>query len=477
MGPRHLARHSGAMEQSAQEMNRGKLRVQRSPDRWIGGVSAGLAERWGIDPALVRMIFLLASLVGGFGLIAYGLGWLFLPDSSGISAARKLLRGTPTLAVPGGLALIFVGLLRPLSWLFGFGTGVYGYSPFRDVVAMTSLWAALVLLLTVAAAIIQTRRTRRSVPDGAWPPSAAAPPFSGGPAGADGRVGFSAAGVAGAGGPAGTAAADGAWPGAVGAPTAAFPTGTPYPTGTPGIDPELSAQAAAARLDALAPARRTPGPGARYSAVVAAVALLAPAIVLLVNREQVTFAVLILAAGVSAAALALGGIVAGLRGRRGTWMTACTVIAAPFLALAIGAASWLPTAVTQTLPLIAPSSVFGKDGSYFASSAGVSVDASTEALSEIVLGLGRATVALPADEAIMLDLDAGAVDLHFDLPKDWVIDTGLGYETISRVTGTDYFQFHGHATVLSPEAHENGVDRIIFVSIGAGHLSLHESEK
>src|SRR4029453_13407926 len=32
--------------------------VRRGPDRWIGGVSSGVAHRFGIDPLIVRGIFI-----------------------------------------------------------------------------------------------------------------------------------------------------------------------------------------------------------------------------------------------------------------------------------------------------------------------------------------------------------------------------------------------------------------------------------
>ena len=47
-------------------------RLYRSgSERMIGGVCGGLAEYFDIDPTLVRLLFVLAALFGGHGILAY----------------------------------------------------------------------------------------------------------------------------------------------------------------------------------------------------------------------------------------------------------------------------------------------------------------------------------------------------------------------------------------------------------------------
>ena len=48
-------------------------------DAVIGGVCAGLGRRLGIDPIVLRVVFIAATAAGGLGLIAYGLAWALLP--------------------------------------------------------------------------------------------------------------------------------------------------------------------------------------------------------------------------------------------------------------------------------------------------------------------------------------------------------------------------------------------------------------
>jgi len=56
-------------------------RLTRSKtDRKIAGVAGGLANYFGIDSVLVRLIFALACLPGGFpGLLAYIIAWIVMP--------------------------------------------------------------------------------------------------------------------------------------------------------------------------------------------------------------------------------------------------------------------------------------------------------------------------------------------------------------------------------------------------------------
>lgn len=58
-------------------------RLHRSrTDRVIAGVCGGLADYFGIDPILVRVIWVVAVLSFGAGLLAYILLWLFVPQES-----------------------------------------------------------------------------------------------------------------------------------------------------------------------------------------------------------------------------------------------------------------------------------------------------------------------------------------------------------------------------------------------------------
>jgi phage shock protein C len=59
---------------------RPKKRLVRSTnDKKIAGVAAGLADYFDLDPTIIRLVWLLAVLFAGTGLIAYIILWIALP--------------------------------------------------------------------------------------------------------------------------------------------------------------------------------------------------------------------------------------------------------------------------------------------------------------------------------------------------------------------------------------------------------------
>ncbi len=88
--------------------------------RWLGGVCAGLAARWGLRPSRVRGAFVLGALALGLGVLVYAAAWLILPGEDENGAGR---RGIVALAQAGGalLGLVALGALGALATVFGFG--------------------------------------------------------------------------------------------------------------------------------------------------------------------------------------------------------------------------------------------------------------------------------------------------------------------------------------------------------------------
>lgn len=58
--------------------------LKRSRNAWIAGVCSGIAERYGVDTIVVRILFVLvAAVTFGIGAIAYLILWIVLPQESG----------------------------------------------------------------------------------------------------------------------------------------------------------------------------------------------------------------------------------------------------------------------------------------------------------------------------------------------------------------------------------------------------------
>jgi phage shock protein PspC (stress-responsive transcriptional regulator) len=83
---------SGESEPRAASSSR---RIYRDPDRRIfGGVCAGLAAYLNMDTLIMRIIFAILILAGGFGILIYLVLWVVLPEAR--TTAQKLeMRGDP----------------------------------------------------------------------------------------------------------------------------------------------------------------------------------------------------------------------------------------------------------------------------------------------------------------------------------------------------------------------------------------------
>ena len=58
----------------------GKKLYKSSTDKKLAGVCGGIAEYFGIDSTLVRLGWVVFSLLGGSGLLAYIIAALVMPD-------------------------------------------------------------------------------------------------------------------------------------------------------------------------------------------------------------------------------------------------------------------------------------------------------------------------------------------------------------------------------------------------------------
>jgi phage shock protein C len=95
-------------------------RLYRSTtEKVIGGVCGGLAEYFGIDPAIVRIIAVLAVFAHGLGLLAYLICWVAIRKRPEGVAPVKVASPSRTWTryIPGGI-LILVGLvmLIDINW-------------------------------------------------------------------------------------------------------------------------------------------------------------------------------------------------------------------------------------------------------------------------------------------------------------------------------------------------------------------------
>ena len=55
-------------------------RLTKSNNRMICGVCGGIVEYLGIDPTVVRLLWVLLSVLGGAGLLAYIIAAIIIPE-------------------------------------------------------------------------------------------------------------------------------------------------------------------------------------------------------------------------------------------------------------------------------------------------------------------------------------------------------------------------------------------------------------
>jgi len=60
-------------------MNKRLFRSRK--DRMVAGVCGGIGEYLNIDPTLIRLAFLVFTLWGGGGILAYAIAWVVIPEA------------------------------------------------------------------------------------------------------------------------------------------------------------------------------------------------------------------------------------------------------------------------------------------------------------------------------------------------------------------------------------------------------------
>jgi phage shock protein PspC (stress-responsive transcriptional regulator) len=90
-------------------------------DRKIAGVAGGLGRALRIDPIVLRVLFVVLTIFGGFGALLYVLGWLLLPDDRDEVSAGEALLGRGRSSVPPVLAVVLAviavaSLFSMFSW-------------------------------------------------------------------------------------------------------------------------------------------------------------------------------------------------------------------------------------------------------------------------------------------------------------------------------------------------------------------------
>ncbi|MGW6175065.1 PspC domain-containing protein [Arthrobacter sp. NPDC055138] len=123
------------------------LGITRGQDRWIGGVASGIGHRIGLDPILVRGLFILLAVFGGLGGLLYGIAWALLPEPDGRIHAEEAGRSSWTAGMTGAVIFTVLGVFsRPFGWFtndWGWGFGGFVWAAiWIGAVAFFVYWLA-----------------------------------------------------------------------------------------------------------------------------------------------------------------------------------------------------------------------------------------------------------------------------------------------------------------------------------------------
>jgi len=136
-------------------------RLMRDMERkQVAGVAAGVGAYFGTEVVIVRLVFILLTLVNGFGLLLYLVLWAIMPPARTLSDRMSLRGQTATLEAYKGYDGKVSGAQAP-SWLLSLGRWILGLG------AIFVGWLPIVAG-TAGTIITFTHQDRMNFPDSAF---------------------------------------------------------------------------------------------------------------------------------------------------------------------------------------------------------------------------------------------------------------------------------------------------------------------
>jgi phage shock protein PspC (stress-responsive transcriptional regulator) len=119
-----------------------QTRPVRLPRRGpIAGVAAGFGHRYGIDPVLVRVAFVVSTIFGGAGIVLYLAGWLLFPEPGGRgSMAESLTRKDRESPNQTKTIVLIVALAIAVSTMGPVGVGLGGSGVIALALMLAGWW-------------------------------------------------------------------------------------------------------------------------------------------------------------------------------------------------------------------------------------------------------------------------------------------------------------------------------------------------
>lgn len=409
-----------------------RMGMARTADRWIGGVSGAIARRLGVDPLVVRALFVASVFFAGIGFVLYGLAWALLPEESdGRIHAQEAGRGNADAALLGAAGFVLVGLVSGDGrWTLAGWWNSAGLGWINGL-----LWLAVIGV--VVAIVVNGARMSTSSPPSGTPSGATPPP----PA------------------PAYRSSTSTETPVSTFAPPAPGFAAPPPPPPAPARPPRPTVPP-------------VPGAGPRFFAVCAGLSILVLAGLLLFRRAGLFDGPLALTAlGATSVIFGLGIIVAGLRGRSSGVLGFIAVMSILLsfpaaLAADVHLGSWRAVDNWKGLgsTTFTPTEPSELEGGFAVGLGDLVVDLSGLELTEgepvdltVQVGTGSAELRLPEDESVRVDVSIGAGEVRWDLEGSEGTSSGAGVQR--TVTNSLY-------------SADEDPDITVYVNVGLGDIDI-----
>lgn len=115
-GVGNTSSNQSAYLQTEQKRIRGRL-YRDTLDKMLGGVCSGLANYFNIDPAIVRILFVILTFGAGMSIFVYILLWIFVPARSLQPTAGKRFFRNPDDRILGGVAGGIAAYINRDAWI------------------------------------------------------------------------------------------------------------------------------------------------------------------------------------------------------------------------------------------------------------------------------------------------------------------------------------------------------------------------
>ncbi|NLJ08273.1 MAG: PspC domain-containing protein [Sphingobacteriales bacterium] len=124
-------------------------------DGMLGGVCSGLSDYFEIDVSLIRVLFILAMILGGGGLIAYLVLWIIIPENTIYTPEYQEVRNEPEFLSESkqGNTNIILGIILILIGLF------FVFERFFRMVSLHRYWPVILILAGVVVILFSLQKT------------------------------------------------------------------------------------------------------------------------------------------------------------------------------------------------------------------------------------------------------------------------------------------------------------------------------